>query len=379
MLEAVRELSPMIRGLATEAETGRRLPSELVAALREREFFGLAFPRALGGLELDPVTQLDIIEALGYEDGSTGWCVMIGCDTGYLTGWLADEVSTQLFGAATVGPTALVVAPGGQGQVEDGGYRLSGRWTFGSGREHCAHVGVGFLAVNLDGSMRMLGEGQPDWRIAVIPVDSTATIDTWTTTGLNGTGSHDFSVDGVFVPTERTFSLFEAPQRSEALYRHATFFISKLGAVPLGIARRAIDELATLAAGKVLMPSMTLLCDDVQLQLDVARATALVASARSWLREVTQEMWAVVQTGAAPSLDLRGRYRLAISHAGLSAKEAVEIVYAAAGGASVYRTSTLERCLRDVTTAAQHILVQRRNQPPYARAILGMEPLAPLV
>lgn len=379
VLAAARELGPTLRAAAEEIERQRQLPAELVKEMTAAGLFAMAVPRARGGPELDPVTQIDVVEEVSSHDGSAGWCVMIGCDTGYWSSWVPEHVADELWRDDPFGPSAVVLAPGGIGMSEDGGYRLSGRWPFGSGRSHCGVVGVGFLVAAPDGSMVMGEDGLPQWRIGLVRTSDTETVDTWNTTGLAGTASHDFTMSDVFVPEERTFDLRVPSQRSEALYGFSTFFLAKLGAVPLGIARRALEEFAVLSATKVQMPAMIHLRDDPFVQTEFARATALVGAARAWLRETTGELFDVVSAGETPSLALRGRYRMAIAQATDASKQAVNIIYELAGSSALYRPSIFDRCLRDVTTASQHIVVQRKYLVHFGRAMLGLEPETPFV
>lgn len=379
LLAAARSLGPAVREAAVEIERERGLPPELLKEMTEAGLFGMAIPADRGGPELDPVSQIDVIEEVASHDGSVGWCLMIGCDNGYWSSWLADNVVAELWKDDPAGPTAIVLAPGGMGAAVDGGYRLTGRWPFGSGRLHSAVTGAGFLVSEPDGSLRIGPDGMPVWRLAMLPTDETETVDTWHTTGLAGTGSHDFTLADVFVPEDRTFDLRAEPPRDEALYRFTTFFLSKMGAVPLGIARRALDEFATLAATKVQMPAMTMLRDDPFVQVEYARCVALVGSARAWLREVTGEVFDVVSRGEQPSLELRGRYRMAIMHAFTASKEAVGVVYELAGSSAVYKPSIFDRCLRDVVTAGQHLVVQRKGTAQFGRAMLGLDPETPFV
>ncbi|HVF74976.1 MAG TPA: acyl-CoA dehydrogenase family protein [Acidimicrobiales bacterium] len=376
LLAAARGLGPTIRAAAEQTEQQRCLPAEVVQAMTEAGLFGMAVAAARGGPELDPVGQIDVIEEVAFSDGSTGWCLMIGCDTGYWSAWVSDDAADGLWADNPLGPSAIVLAPGGTGVAVDGGYRVSGRWPFGSGRAHCDVVGAGFLVTGADGGFVLGDDGMPVWRIAFVPVAESTTVDTWHTTGLAGTASNDFTLDGVFVAQERTCDLRGTSQRSEPLYAVGNFFLSKMGAVPLGIARRALEEFVTLAGTKVQMPAMNHLRDEPFVQVSVADADARLGAARAWLRQVTGEVYAAVSTGEQPSLALRGRLRMAVTHAAHTSKDVAGLVYELAGGGAVYKPGIFDRCLRDVTTACQHIVLQRKNTAAFGRALLGLEPEA---
>ena len=195
-------------------------------------------------------------------------------------------------------------------------------------------------------------------------------IDTWESTGLRGTASHDYEVRDVFVPEHRTLWFQEPPSERGPLYRMppVAMFATFIAAVQLGIARHAIDAFVELATTKIPTMSQIVLADRVTAQASLGRATALVSSARGYLENALQSLWDRVQAGHAPTLGDRGDLWLASAHAGHTAHAAIDMLYTAAGATAVYATSPLDRCLRDARTALQHVCTQEINSAEVAGA-----------
>jgi alkylation response protein AidB-like acyl-CoA dehydrogenase len=372
LVAAARALAPAIRAAAPAIERERRLPDEIVKAMKEAGVFRMTMPRSLGGPEADPLTQLEVVEALSAADGSVGWVAMIGSDGGFYCAHLAEPVARELYRDRDA-VTASVLVPRGRAERVAGGYRVSGRWAFGSS---CLHADwfVGGSLVFEDGRPARDAAGHPVAVMTYFPASACEIFDTWRTTGLAGSGSHDWGVRDAFVPAERAFDFMAKPRDPSPLYAFPWFVLANSPGVPLGIARAAIDTLCELAAHKVVPPKGTLLREDVFVQAAIARAEAALGSARAYLFESLAELWAAVCAGGAPTLRQRAVFRLATIHAYRAARDAVQLMYEAGGGDALYATSPLDRQWRDVTTVAQHALVNARGYGEVGRALLGLDP-----
>jgi alkylation response protein AidB-like acyl-CoA dehydrogenase len=367
VIDGVRELLPRIRATADAIEAGRRLPLELVHALADAGVFRLCVPRALGGLEAHPRDLVDVLETIATADGSAGWCAMIGATSGVVSGYLPEGVAREIYGTDPRVVTGGVFAPRGTAVPEDGGFRVSGRWPFASGSEHCAWLMGGCLV--RDG-------GPPRARMLVFPAADVRIIDTWHVAGLRGTGSHDMAVDAVLVPAERSVSLMEdRPRASGALYAFPVFGLLALGiaAVALGIARTAIDELVRLAREKSPQGSRRTLAERGVVQAAVAEAEALVRSGRTFVHDAIARAWTAAESAGAIGISERAGLRLAATHATRSAAEATDLMYDAGGGTSVYAASPLQRCFRDVHVATQHVMVGGSTYELTGRLFLGLD------
>jgi len=380
LVEAARSLAMTCCAHAATAEAERRVPTELVEEMRRIGVFAMLMPRPLGGSETDPLAVLDVIETLSAGDGSAGWCAMIGATTNATAAYLPVAGAREIFrGSSTI--VGGTFNPQGRAAPVDGGFRLTGRWPYGSGVEHSDWMAAACLVLGPDGQPALSAEQRPLARLALFSTADVEVHDTWHTAGLRGTGSHDFSVENLFVPESHT-TTFDFPVWPDGpLWRMPPFTVMfpPMAAVPLGIARAAIDEVVALAPTKTPYRSTRLMADRDMVQVAVARAEALTRSARAFLREAVAEVWSAAQHGTPVTLDQRAMCRLASVHAARAATEAVDLCFEAAGGSAVYVTSGLQRHLRDVHTAGQHVVLAASGYETVGRVMLGRPPDTPLI
>jgi alkylation response protein AidB-like acyl-CoA dehydrogenase len=340
--------------------------------------FRMAMPRAWGGPELNFLSQMRVIEALSIADASVGWCAMIGADGGYVTAYIDQTVAREMY-ADIDEVTAITFAPPGKAVKTRDGFIVNGQWPFASGCQHASWL-IGHFAIFEGDSPRLQPDGLPETRFGFIPAEECEIIDTWTTNGLRGSGSHDWTVKDRFIPEARTLNL-GAPilHRKGPLYTLPNLLLYKVAAVVLGIARGAIDDFIELAQNKPVTfksPSAIklMLRDETYAQCTVAQAEAMVSSARGFVFEAIGDMWNTLLTGDFPSLRQRARARLSMVHAGTACTQAVELLYKSNGGSSVYAGSAINRRLRDIQTAAQHTTLSLKTWEVAGRVLLGLEP-----
>jgi alkylation response protein AidB-like acyl-CoA dehydrogenase len=370
---AVRAALPLIKAEADASEQAGTLTEPVVATMRDAGVFRMTMSAALGGPELSPLEQIAILEELASADGSAGWCGMINSDGGYVTSFLEPAVAKEMYPSLDA-PTSVVANPSGQARREGDGYRVDGQWGFASGSRHCQWFFLNCLVFDGD-TMTTGDDGFPLMRMVAVPAAEVEILDTWHTTGLAGTASNDVRVAGAFVPAERTFNLFaDAPVDPSPLYQWTWMFFVNVTGVPLGIARAAIDEAVAVASTKVTMPSFALARDDATVQFNVGRAQALVRSARAYADDAAGGVWDALLSGRPPSPEEWLDVRLSLTNAAHASKEAVNLLYEALGTTGVYRRSPLDRHLRDLTTMAQHILMQTKTYAAGGRRLLGIDP-----
>jgi indole-3-acetate monooxygenase len=375
MLARAGAAQPLIREAASDAEAQRTLPPRLVEALREVGVFGMTMARELGGPQLDPLEQFAVVEALAEADGSTGWCAYINSSSGFFTPMLDVDVAREMFPSADVCAGGMPI-PVGRAEETEGGYRVTGRWTFGSGVLHCDWMVCG-CAMTRGGEVVLDEGGVPAFVAALVPVAQLEVIDTWHALGLRGTGSHDYRVDDVFVARERTFDLFGSPlQVAAPMYRLRTMFLFNQSAVVIGIARHAIAAFGDIVRAKTTPTGP--LRDEEHARVALARATAIVGSARSYCLAVLGDTHATLVRGDELSLSQRAAYRLALTHAHRAAIEAVDLLFHSVGtSAAVSVPNVLERCFRDVHTANQHRAVAPETLAVTGGMLLGDAPANP--
>ncbi len=373
---ATQALAPLIKESVPAMDAERRLPAKLVDALRTLGAFRMAVPRAYGGLELDPMTQVRVVEELSRLDGSVGWCSMISTAGSFGSAFLAPEVAQRLCGHNAFSLAGQVV-PIGRAELVAGGYRVSGRYRFGSGCNH-ASIMAGGSVIFEDGKPRLV-DGRPDIRVMTFPPSSCTILDTWYTTGLVGTGSNDYVVENVFVPFDESWNFAERPQIAGPLYCFAPLFLVSHAGVPLGIARSAIDAVTELASRKDLMPDphklfgSRKLADDSRAHEAIAIAEGELAAARAFTYSSLEELWQTLQRGERLSPRQRALYRIMLIYVHRVAKEVTAKMYDLAATSAIYRSNPLDRLMRDILTACQHGIVHPKMYRPAGRMLLGME------
>jgi indole-3-acetate monooxygenase len=348
---AAEKLSGLARELAPEIEAGRRLPDQLVARLRTSGLFRAGAPAAVGAPEAPPAVTLRCAEAVARGDASAGWCVSIAATSSLLGGWLPAAGLAEVFGSPGK-VSAGVWSPRGNARRVDGGYRVSGRWAFCSGIMHSDYLFGGCMVEPEAG-------GPPAVRVLGIPTEQLEIPDTWHTSGLRGTGSHETVAGDVFVPDHRSFSLLEQPTSDARLYRFPifAFFALSIAAAALGNARGAIDDLSSLAAGKVGQGSSRTLAQRSATWSAVAQAEASLRAARAFYYDAIAEAWAAADSQEPVSVELRTALRLAATHAVRSAADVAREMYDLGGGSAIHDSSPLQRRFRDAHAATAHFQV----------------------
>lgn len=362
----------MIRENAARIERERKLPAEVVEAIRDAGLFHLTLPEDYGGMGADPVTASRVVEEISMGDGSAGWCVMIANQNAAFAGMFSPEEARTIWGDRAI--MCGTARPIGRAVASDGGYIVSGRWPFASGSSHASWFG-GECTVYDGDEVRRDAEGNPVTRMTIIPRDEVTIYDTWDTTGLRGTASNDFSVENVFVPEGRGMQmLVTPPQHPWVLYRAPCLVFTNHGAQALGVARAAIENAAEIGKSKSGYGSDQPMAASPRLQGPIAEATALVESARHYMYAMTKELWDALNAGASDEETtlLRARVRLATSNAATASVRAVDLVHTAIGTASVFTKNPVERHFRDIHTAAAHVMIGPLTYEAAGRVELGM-------
>ena len=353
------------------------MTAPVVERIVDAGLFRLWVPRSVDAPELPLPPALEVFEAASRLDGSFGWAVTIGTGGGLFAAFLEPATAAEVFG-----PREAVIAgsgsPRGTAKPVDSGYLAGGRWAFASG----AHYATWFTAnCVLEGERRADSDGGPVIRAMTFPASEAEIIETWEPAGMRGTGSHDFQCRlSSLVPLRRTFSVFDdTPCEPGPLYRYPFASIAEIsfGAVGLGIGRHAIDEFMALAGSHRSLYSGELLRDRQAVRARLGEAEALVSSARAWFYEVARSSWETVVRGDPLAVDEAARVALASTHATASAARACQLLYEAAGSASLAAGSPLARAWRDVHALTQHAAVSplgyedRRCGAARSRGVVG--------
>ena len=355
-VERAQRVAAIARSHAADSEELGQLAEPVVDALHRENLLGMWVPKSVhGGAELDPVTSIEVIESVSYGDPSAGWVLMaasLAIGTG--AAYLQDAAVEELF----AGPRLPVIA--GQGTRPgkavpmNGGFALSGSWSFASGIKHGTHI-------------HTLGviEGTNEARIFVLPVGQATLIDNWDVLGLRATGSIDYTIDGAVVPEAYThFATTEEPLRGGSLYKLGIIGFAAMchSGWACGIGRRVLDELIGLVAEKAGRAGT--LADSASFHEELARVEGTYRAARALVYETWHEVRSTLARGDKPSVRQHSVIRLALAHATWSAHEAASFAYKAAG-TSALRAGTIQHLFRDMHAGTQHIT----SSPPVYAAI----------
>jgi indole-3-acetate monooxygenase len=378
LIRAARQVAPKIEGARAEIERERQIPRGLVDAMGAAGLFALWVPKAFDGPELNLVDFIRVIEELASADGSAAWCTTVAACYSRIAGYLQPEIARRIFGGGRT-VVAGTINPTGKAFAVDGGYRVTGRWAYGTGILHSTWTLGNCIVHDRDGPRRG-SSGAPEIRLLIFPTSAVEVIDTWDVSGLRGTGSHDYRVADLFVRDDHSIACFDAtPLQPGTLYAvpMITVLSVAIAAVPLGIARGAIDAAIELAMIKTPYASSLLLRDKPTFQAALGRAETLLGSARSYLLATVNDLWEEVSSGAAASMRRRSLVRLACTQAAQSAAQAVDLMYNAGGSTSLYESGRLERCFRDVHACTQHIATSTDSYELGGRVLLGLDPGRP--
>ncbi len=385
LVQAAAALQPVLRDYHEEIESEQRLPPELVEQLRAAGFYRMVIPRALGGLEVDPLTYLRVVELLAEGAGSVGWNLGNGGVGQLVTLGLPDDGVHEIYAKRADTIIAGTAVPGGgQAVPVAGGYRVSGRWQFGSGCQEASWMLGSFQVIGDDRQPRRHPDGGSlYWRGVFARSEAEVVPGSWDVAGLRGTGSFDWTVEDVFLPERRTMPQIGIPLENQwARWPGVTYALPVQcwvgphhSAVITGIARAGINALIELAGGK--QPRgrpVGLLCDNPQVQDAVGRADAILNAGRAYRSAQIAELWATVASGKETTLEQRARCRLAAIYAADSAREAMDLVYRHGGSTSFKRASRLAECWRDLHVVGQTVTIAPEWYPIGGRVYLGMDP-----
>lgn len=366
---SIQSLAPVLAQHRDALDRDRRMPKPLFDAIADAGLLKLWLPKALGGPELSPLDFMEVVEAAAALDGSVGWIVGNGGGMSRAGGYLTHDAAKAVFDDPRCLIAGSTGASGSAMEVE-GGYRVTGRWPFGSGIHHATRI------------MGVCGVAKPGQSGAPVPVccyfapADVSIIDNWHVSGLRGSGSCDFEVKDVFVPTSLTHPFLDLqPTQSGLLYRMPplSVFALTVSVVPLGIARGALDALKKLADTKIRLGTSAPLREREIVQADVGRAETLHAAARALSISAMSELMAATSEGGDRLVMARARFRAACSFAAESAVEIVDRMAETAGAAAIFETQPIERCARDVRAAVKHIAMSPNNYLVAGRLQLGLD------
>jgi indole-3-acetate monooxygenase len=377
LLAEVDSIAPILAEHAPLSEKLGRLDVPSIEAVRSTRLLRMFCPRELGGLEVHPVTAILVLEALARIDGSASWTIGILSSAALFAGPYLPAAAARRIYAGGVVPMAGSFLPKGQAEPVAGGYRVKGRWPYASGIHHADWV--------LAGAFVSGKPGPAGSRLVVLPKDQVVIHDNWQVAGLKGTGSCDFSIENMFVPEEMTCPLMDVilgnavtggPSVRLGLPAGvASFHIG----IPLGIARRALDEITTQAIekGRGFPPSP--LPTQPHFQYALGKAEIELASARALALQLLSELYAEAEAGGPPPPPRQAQARAASTYITEIAQHVTSIAFQAAGGGALFDANPLQRCFRDVLAAGQHFVVSQTSYQALGQFKLNQSDANPML
>ena len=378
LLAKARALAPTIMAEAPKNEAGGRLSDATVAALRSGDFFSLMIPKVFGGAEASPTEALEIIEALAYADASTGWVTMAaGVCTGMAAAYLGEAGAKEVF--TDKGRIPVICGQGqanGRAEIEGNGYRLTGKWSYGSGVLHSDFLHSG-AAVYEKGKPRLTPHGEPEILTFIVPTREAKMLGNWNVMGLRATGSVDYALENVFVPADHTHPADSTdPVRGGGFYRMGIIGMTSLGhtGFTMGVGRRLLDELAAFAQKRgPARGHLPALADNTSFREQFGHAEAEMRAARAFCMEAWRDVEAALDRGDKLSTRQITLLRLALNHITTVTAEVANFAYVTGGGAAL-RDSAIQRYFRDMYAGTQHFLTRSHVLAECGRELAGLAP-----
>jgi indole-3-acetate monooxygenase len=365
VLQATRALAPLIESEAPAAESLGRLTDPVVSALTDADLFGLMVPTDLGGLEVDVVTALEVLEEVCRADGSTGWALLANVTSSAFAGaYCGDAAAKEMFGGSRPGVHAGQFAPRGTAERVEGGIKVAGRYSFASGSSHAGYLAGGCM------------DAEVGIRAVFVPKEQAVLLGNWDVLGLTATHSVDYEIPEQVVDPEWTFALLAAEVlRGGPVYHLGVLSITAMGhaAFALGVGRRAIEEITAIARDKHRLGADPIR-DQQLFQHDFAVQEAALRSARAYVVEVFGAAQAAVDAGTRPDAELAARLRQATTYATRVAADVVRFAYTWSGSDGLRNPSPLGRCLRDIAAGTQHLFVDNNTLTQTAQVLLADQP-----
>ncbi|WP_436740122.1 3-hydroxy-9,10-secoandrosta-1,3,5(10)-triene-9,17-dione monooxygenase oxygenase subunit [Streptomyces sp. BBFR102] len=377
VLEKVHALLPAVADRARATDEQGRVPEETVRELTDAGVFRMLQPRAFGGQEADPADFYEVVRALSAVCCSTGWITSVLGAHPWQLGLFPAEAQTEVWGEDPDTLISSAYAPAGRLTPADGGYRLTGRWSFSSGCRYARWAVLGALVVG--------DQGRPvDFLTVLVPRSDYRIEDAWDVVGLRGTASHDILVERAFVPGHRIIRNYEQAQlkgpgqktNPGPLYRlpFAAVFTSAVTAPLVGAVAGAYESYVRAMRDRTrLSLGGARFAEDPHAQVAVARAASEIDATVLQMDRNIRELTACAAEGREIPAELRLRTRRDQVRGTERAITAIDLLFKTAGGNSLRRGNPIERAWRDAHAGSVHVANDvERTLAMYGRAALGL-------
>jgi indole-3-acetate monooxygenase len=364
--DALRALLDRVSAMAGRFGIDQQIDRETVEAMQAAGVYRALVPACFGGDEASPEDFLRLIEAISTRDGSAGWVASFGVSHLYLASLPAETLASLYAQGPDVVFAGTIFPPQTAVRVE-GGFRVSGRWPFGSGSPGASLIGVGIK------TEEPAGGGLP--RMAVMPAHQVRIEPNWDVMGLRGTGSHDLVVEDVFVPEAWTFVRGAPPSIDIPAYRYPSLGLAAqvLAVVGLGVARAALDLMAQMAGRRASITGAPLMAERAHVQIALAKAETQWRTTRSWFYEVTRDTFAMVRRGEVIDAEQKALIRMAATQAARTGADVTRLMFEQAGTAGIFNSHPFSRLLQDAMVVNQHAFLNEATWQSAGKVLLGLD------
>lgn len=374
LLDAARALRPVLEAEADATDEAVSITAPAVEAFSRSGLNHLQVPKELGGLEADVDTTLDVLEELAHQDGSLGWVFMANANATAMCSMFDPDVARPMLEGRPEVVCAGQFVSRGKATRADGGYRVQGRFQFGSGITRATWVGGGALVRDADGEVERNSAGIPRVLAFVVPSGSVEVTGNWDVMGLRGTGSFDYTIPEQVVDEGRTFWLFDGdPRCGGGVYRLGVVGFAGIGHAgwALGVARRALDEITQILAGGRARIGGGLMKDEQVIQRALSQHVLAVRSVRLLVHDTIGSIVEALDAGDPMTKARLDELVSAVTYQTTICLDAVRWAYMTSGSAGLRNPSVLQRCFRDMCVGAQHIYVDPRCHDEMGKGFLA--------
>jgi len=353
-----------VRSRREEFQSLRHIPQDVIDQFKKLGIYRGLVPEQFGGAGWSAREFMEVIEAISAADGSAGWVASFGFATKYISS-LPEETLAEIYSDGPDIVVAGAVFPPQLVEKLDGGYKVNGRWGFGSGSMCADIIGAGIKVEGEQG-------GLP--RMAWMPPKKVRIDQTWNTMGMLGTGSHDLVVEDVVVPENYTAIRGAPPTIDCPSYRYPSMAMAAqvLAVVGLGVAREAINGVVGIATKKNSITGAPSMADRPGFQIALAQMEARLRSARAWFYEETDRVWEKAVAGDEITKHDQGLLRLASTQAAKAGADVARRAFELAGTTGIFSGHPLQRYLNDATVVAQHAFINDGTWQSGGQSLLGL-------
>jgi alkylation response protein AidB-like acyl-CoA dehydrogenase len=372
-----RGLIPLLQAAAARIDAKNELPLDVLDAMFDAGMFKLLLPRAFGGYELKPIDFIQCVEAIAEGDASAAWCMNQGSGCSMAAAHIAPEVAREIWGGKR-DVVAWGQGPGAKGIRAQGGWRVTGTWSFASGSRHATWLGAMCPSFEADGTPIVRPDGKPWERTFLFRREQADIDDVWQVMGLRGTGSDNYSIKDLFVDDAHSLTREYAPERQQqgALYSFQAMqlYASGFASVALGVSRAMLDAFVAVAKTKSQAWSPDPLRNNQAVQQIVSYSDAAWKAARAGLHKTVDDAWRDVTRTGVLSLEHRMEIRQAATYAIHVSRDMAHQVFHEAGSTAIFNRHPFERRLRDVNSVSQQLQGRRTHFESVGHYMLGGEP-----